>query len=122
MPAATVQAWLDLGPTYVAGSMTHNPHNGDVYNAYNKPFAVIEWLEHAPPQEEWLIILDADMLLRLPFLCRGPSSDLFAAVVSPELVIDCARGAPIAAFYGYLKVCSPASCSASVLLAFNAIV
>lgn len=83
--------------------MTHNPRNGDVYNAYNKPFAVIDWLERAPPAEEWLVVIDADMLLRLPFLCRGPASDLFASAVPKELVLDCARGSPLAAYYGYLE-------------------
>ena len=29
-----------------APSFTVNPHNKDVYSAYNKPEAVIDWLAH----------------------------------------------------------------------------
>lgn len=29
-----------------APSFAVNPHNGDLYSAYNKPAAVIDWLQH----------------------------------------------------------------------------
>ena len=38
---------VDLVPTHVAPLWTHNPHNGDNYSAYNKPAAIMHWLEHA---------------------------------------------------------------------------
>lgn len=94
-----LQEWLDLGPTHIARSMSVNPHNQDHYNAYNKPFAVIDFLTHAPPEEDWLILLDSDMQLKLPFICGGTG---FHHNESEALEIDCVRGRPIAAFYGYL--------------------
>ena len=37
----------------------------DYYAAYNKPVAVKDWLAaHPQPKREWLLLLDADMLLR----------------------------------------------------------
>ena len=32
----------------------------------NKPVAVLDWLEKARPQEEYILILDADMIMRRP--------------------------------------------------------
>jgi len=65
------QEWLKLGPTHLAPSYTHNPRNGDVYSAYNKPLAVIDFVERFQPAEEWLLFVDADMLLRLPYICKA---------------------------------------------------
>jgi len=36
--------------------------------AYNKPEAVVDWLEHETPEEEYVVVLDSDMILRHPFL------------------------------------------------------
>lgn len=36
----------DAVPTHRAPSWTVNPRNGDAYAAYNKPAAVIDWLQH----------------------------------------------------------------------------
>lgn len=94
-----LQEWLELGPTHIARSMAVNPHNHDHYSAYNKPYAVIDFLTRAPPKEEWLVLLDSDMQLRLPFICGGTE---FHHTESPVLEIVCVRGHPIAAFYGYL--------------------
>ncbi len=33
----------------------------------NKPVAVLDWLEKAQPREEYILILDADMIMRRPF-------------------------------------------------------
>lgn len=95
-----LQSWLDLGPTHLAESMTHNPHNNDTYGAYNKPYAVIDFLENSPPKEDWLIIVDADMIMRLPFLCKGED---FEHGEDKSLELNCQRGRPISAHYGYLK-------------------
>lgn len=80
--------------------MADNPHNQDHYSAYNKPYAVIDFLNRAPPQEDWLVLLDSDMQLRLPFICGGQSE--FHHTESDVLEIDCVRGHPISAYYGYL--------------------
>lgn len=75
-----------------APSFTRNPHNGDVYSAYNKPEAVIDWLAQNDIEEDFVLILDADMIMRAPFI----PEDLGAK-----------EGTAISAFYGYLKVQSP---------------
>lgn len=78
----------NLMPTHRAPSYTHNPHNGDVYSAYNKPEAVLDWLAHNEVEEEFVLILDADMIMRAPFI----PEDLGAK-----------EGTAISAYYGYLK-------------------
>jgi hypothetical protein len=59
---------LKLVKTHIAPSFTVHPRTGDVYAAYNKPEAVIDWLEHITPKEDWIVVLDSDMLVRRPFL------------------------------------------------------
>mmetsp|Transcript_7473 Transcript_7473/g.18044 ORF Transcript_7473/g.18044 Transcript_7473/m.18044 type:complete len:904 (+) Transcript_7473:124-2835(+) len=54
--------------TWVAPNYANNPHNHDRYVAYNKPEAVVDWLEHQTPEEEYVVVLDSDMTLRHPFL------------------------------------------------------
>ena len=36
---------LDLMPTFVAPSFKYDPEHGDTYAAYNKPGAIMAWLE-----------------------------------------------------------------------------
>lgn len=60
---------------------------GDHYAAYNKPEAVIDWLAHYTPQEEWILVVDSDMLLRHPF--------------TPE-VFQTKKGLAIGARYTYM--------------------
>jgi hypothetical protein len=59
----------------------------DWYAAYNKPGAVVDYFEHNNPTEEWIVILDSDMLLKTPFLPE-------------ELPLE--RGWAFAAHYDYL--------------------
>lgn len=59
---------LDEVETHIAPSYTIHPVTGDAYAAYNKPEAVIDWLEHVTPEEEYVLVLDSDMILRRPFL------------------------------------------------------
>lgn len=54
--------------TWVAPSFTIHPVTKDHYAAYNKPEAVIDWLEHVTPKEDYVLVLDSDMILRKPFL------------------------------------------------------
>lgn len=37
------------------------------YAAYNKPEAVLDWLDHKVPKHEYVLVLDSDMILRRPF-------------------------------------------------------
>jgi hypothetical protein len=68
-----------------------NKELNDWYQAYNKPKAVSDWLEHNPhPKEKWILLIDADMLLRRPFL--------------PE-EFNLTKGWAMAAHYDYMKVC-----------------
>lgn len=59
----------------------------DWYAAYNKPGAVVDYFEHNNPKEEWVVVLDSDMLLKTPF-------------VPEELPLE--RGWAYAAHYDYL--------------------
>eukprot|EP00245_Coleochaete_scutata_P009565 TRINITY_DN3176_c0_g2_i1.p1 TRINITY_DN3176_c0_g2~~TRINITY_DN3176_c0_g2_i1.p1 ORF type:complete len:987 (-),score=179.27 TRINITY_DN3176_c0_g2_i1:1217-4177(-) len=61
---------LDLAPTHIVPSWTHHPTNGDWYPAYNKPVSVLHWLQHSPASNEtdFVVILDADMILRKPII------------------------------------------------------
>ncbi|WIA09314.1 hypothetical protein OEZ85_008721 [Tetradesmus obliquus] len=59
---------LGVVKTHVAPSFAVHPRTGDAYAAYNKPEAVIDWLEHVTPKEDWIVVLDSDMVLRRPFL------------------------------------------------------
>ena len=54
--------------THIAPSFTLHPVTKDNYAAYNKPEAVIDWLQHVTPAEEYVLVLDSDMILRRPFL------------------------------------------------------
>jgi hypothetical protein len=66
--AAYNKDMLALVPTHVAPSFSRHPRTGDEYAAYNKPAGVIDWLKDSMPAEEWVVVLDSDMILRRPFL------------------------------------------------------
>lgn len=69
----------------------YNTELKDWYAAYNKPIAVKDFLANYKGgfKEEYLLLLDADMLLRCPFL--------------PE-EFNITRGTAMAAEYNYMKV------------------
>lgn len=71
--------------------VAHNAELNDWYAAYNKPVAVQDFLANykGTMKEEYLLLLDADMLLRHPFL--------------PE-EFNISRGMAMAAEYNYMKV------------------
>jgi hypothetical protein len=77
-----------IAPTHVAPSLTRHPRTGDVYSAYNKPGAVIDWLANTEVGEEYVLIIDADMIMRQPFLPR-------AAGAGP--------GRAVSAYFAYMK-------------------
>jgi len=75
-------------PTHVAPSYTTHPRTGDVYSAYNKPVAVIDWLARNDVKEDYVLIIDADMIMRAPFI---PESD------------GAKPGRAVSAFFSYMK-------------------
>ncbi|KAL5581288.1 hypothetical protein UlMin_013730 [Ulmus minor] len=80
----------DLAPTHYVPSMSRHPLTGDWYPAINKPAAVLHWLNHADIDAEFIVILDADMVL------RGP--------ITPwEFKAE--RGRPVSTPYDYLIGC-----------------
>ncbi|XP_057482575.1 peptidyl serine alpha-galactosyltransferase-like [Actinidia eriantha] len=80
----------DLAPTHYVPSMSRHPLTGDWYPAINKPAAVLHWLNHANVDAEFIVILDADMIM------RGP--------ITPW-EFKAARGRPVSTPYDYLIGC-----------------
>ncbi|CAO2818060.1 unnamed protein product [Amaranthus hypochondriacus] len=80
----------DLAPTHYVPSMSVHPLTGDRYPAINKPAGVLHWIHHAQIDAEYIVILDADMIM------RGP--------ITPW-EYKAARGHPVSAPYGYLIGC-----------------
>ncbi|KAK6280450.1 hypothetical protein POUND7_020717 [Theobroma cacao] len=80
----------DLAPTHYVPSMSRHPLTGDWYPAINKPAAVVHWLNHVNTDAEYIVILDADMIL------RGP--------ITPW-EFKAARGRPVSTPYEYLIGC-----------------
>lgn len=74
--------------THVAPSYTHHPKTGDVYSAYNKPVAVIDWLARNNVTEDYVLIIDADMIMRSTFV--------------PDQV-GAKPGRAVSAYFGYMK-------------------
>ncbi|KAL5793316.1 hypothetical protein ACOSP7_001910 [Xanthoceras sorbifolium] len=81
----------DLAPTHYVPSMSRHPLTGDWYPAINKPAAVLHWLNHANIDAEFIVILDADMIM------RGP--------ITPW-EFKAARGRPVSTPYDYLIGCN----------------
>ena len=75
-------------PTHVAPSYTHHPRTGDIYSAYNKPVAVIDWLARNDVKEDYVLIIDADMIMRAPFV---PDNE------------GARPGRAVSAYFGYMK-------------------
>jgi hypothetical protein len=38
------------------------------YNLYNKPWVLSQWFKEARPKQDFFLVLDADMVIRRPFL------------------------------------------------------
>lgn len=55
--ALQVDTWI--APWY---TMQHDPEDG--YPAYNKPGAVVDWMQGTTPEEEYILVIDSDMVLR----------------------------------------------------------
>lgn len=80
--------------TYVHRNYAKHPTNGDEYPAYNKPYSILSWLNETEPEEDFIVFLDADMVIR--------------SRISVEAV-GAKRGTPVSALYGYLKGVDPDS-------------
>ncbi|XP_020260262.1 peptidyl serine alpha-galactosyltransferase isoform X2 [Asparagus officinalis] len=80
----------DLAPTHYVPSMSRHPLTGDWYPAINKPAAVLHWLNHVDTEAEFIVILDADMILRGPITPWEYGAE---------------RGHPVSTPYGYLIGC-----------------
>ncbi|CAL5191681.1 unnamed protein product [Lathyrus oleraceus] len=80
----------NLAPTHYVPSMSQHPLTGDWYPAINKPAAVLHWLNHANIDAEFIVILDADMIM------RGP--------ITPW-EFKAAKGRPVSTPYDYLIGC-----------------
>lgn len=78
---------FELTTVYFAPSFTIHPVTGDIYPAYNKPVAVLDYLQNNSPPEEFLLVMDADMVLRRP--------------ITP-IKMGATLGRPVSARYGYL--------------------
>ena len=84
-------------PTYDSFSFSGAPrthvhpnmrvYNGDHYSPYNKPYAVLHWLEHADVREDFVVYIDADMVFRNAFSVEDLGAE---------------KGSPVAAYYGYM--------------------
>ena len=61
---------LDLGPTFVHPNYRHNPINGDTSASYNKPASVMHFSQSSNYTEEFLLFIDADMILTKPMYMR----------------------------------------------------
>ncbi|KAI4375362.1 hypothetical protein MLD38_013242 [Melastoma candidum] len=80
----------DLAPTHYVPSMSRHLLTGDWYPAINKPAAVLHWLNHATTDAEFIVILDADMIMRRP--------------ITPW-EFGAAKGRPVSTPYDYLIGC-----------------
>ncbi|XP_042066857.1 peptidyl serine alpha-galactosyltransferase-like [Salvia splendens] len=80
----------DLAPTHYVPSMSRHPLTGDWYPAINKPAAVVHWINHVKTDAEYIVILDADMIM------RGP--------ITPW-EFKAAKGRPVSTPYDYLIGC-----------------
>jgi len=69
---------LEMGPTFVHKNMRfdasndaekddpHNDGKGTGYASYNKPYSVMAWLEQTDVEEDYVLFMDSDMILRQP--------------------------------------------------------
>ncbi|KAH0461096.1 hypothetical protein IEQ34_008671 [Dendrobium chrysotoxum] len=80
----------DLAPTHYVPSMSQHPLTGDWYPAINKPAAVLHWLNHVETDAEFIVILDADMILRGPITPWEYGAERGHPVSTPyEYLIGC---------------------------------
>lgn len=79
---------MDLMPSHTVPSLTQDKEHNDVYSAYNKPGAVMYWLRDVQPTEDFILVIDADMIMRQPF---------------NPVALGAGPGWAISAFFTYMK-------------------
>lgn len=79
---------MDMMNTHITPVYSLDSQTGDHYAPYNRPGGILHWLENAKPREEWVLVVDPDMIFRHP--------------VSPETVYV-GEGWARAAHYNYLE-------------------
>ena len=82
------EADLKIMETHVAPSYTKHPRNGDIYSAYNKPLGIIDFLAKNDIPEEYVLVIDADMVMRTSFTAED---------------VGAKPGLAVSAFFGYMK-------------------
>ena len=85
---------LQVVATHVAPSYTYHPKTGDPYSAYNKPLAVIDYMARNKVEEEYILVIDADMIFVQRFV---PDS------------LGVRPGWASSAFFGYMQVSGAAA-------------
>ena len=61
------KANLEIGPTFVHRNMRDDPLVDEKgYPSYNKPYSVMSWLAATKINEDYVLMLDADMVMRQP--------------------------------------------------------
>ncbi|KAL4451469.1 hypothetical protein ABPG75_007131 [Micractinium tetrahymenae] len=81
------RAYVDEVPTHWAPSYSHHPRTGDWYTGINKPVAMADWLAKTDVQEDYVLLIDADMIMRLPVLPHE---------------LGAAPGTAVSGFFGYM--------------------
>lgn len=79
---------MHVVPTHVAPSYTVHPRTGDIYSAYNKPLAVLDFLTNNAVEEEYILVIDADMV--------------FVQRFNP-LEMGVRNGWAVSAYFGYMR-------------------
>lgn len=54
-------------PSHVAPSFAYNEKTKDHYAAFNKPGAVLDFMQKGTPLADYMLVIDSDMQLRHPF-------------------------------------------------------
>jgi len=83
---------MHLADTHVHPNYAVHPVTHDRYTPYNKPYSIGHWLEYGSPKSQWIVFLDADMVVRRPMSISN---------------MGVQRGRPVAAEYGYLHGVDP---------------
>ncbi|KAL4441065.1 hypothetical protein ABPG77_010496 [Micractinium sp. CCAP 211/92] len=81
------RAYIHEVPTHWAPSYSHHPRTGDWYTGINKPVAMADWLAKTEVQEDYVLLIDADMIMRLPVLPHE---------------LGAAPGTAVSGFFGYM--------------------
>ena len=77
--------YRQIVPSYYARDWAIHPKTGDAYAPYNRPISIKEYLDNVIPQEEYMVVIDPDTIIRKPLDNLGVE-----------------RGKPIAQRYEYL--------------------